>query len=334
MKLRAILKSKIHRAIVTGADIDYVGSVGVDRICSSAPTSSRASGCHLEHQQRHPHRHLCDQPAARLRPDRDQRRRGCRFHPGDKVIIVAFCLTDEAVEPRMIAVDEQNRFVRDLVPNGSPEDIPEPCTSASEQRTGNDEDTSHRSDCRRRHRQGSDPAAISVLNMAAEQSNFRCEFTELPWGCDYYLQTGRMMDADGIAQLLKFDAIYLGAIGDPRVADHISARSILPLRQRLGQYVNLRRRCVCSRHHVPAGEPSHRRHRHDLRARELRGRCTGSGTAARRHARRTRRADGNLHAPWHRTNRPLPFTIAERRPQRMLASAEVQCAAARDGAVG
>ena len=77
--------------------------------------------------------------------------------------------------------------------------------------------------------------------MAAEQGGFRCEFTELPWGCDYYLQTGRMMDADGIDQLLKFDAIYLGAIGDPRVADHISARElILPLRQRLGQYVNLR----------------------------------------------------------------------------------------------
>ena len=31
MKLRAILKSKIHRAVVTGADIDYVGSVGVDQ---------------------------------------------------------------------------------------------------------------------------------------------------------------------------------------------------------------------------------------------------------------------------------------------------------------
>jgi tartrate dehydrogenase/decarboxylase / D-malate dehydrogenase len=85
------------------------------------------------------------------------------------------------------------------------------------------------------------PAGISVLNMAAEQGGFRCDFTQLPWGCDYYLQTGRMMDADGVAQLLTFDAIYLGAIGDPRVADHISARElILPLRQRLGQYVNLR----------------------------------------------------------------------------------------------
>src|SRR5437868_4166719 len=85
------------------------------------------------------------------------------------------------------------------------------------------------------------PAGIEVLNIAAEQGGFRCDFTQVPWGCDYYLSTGRMLDQDGIDQLLKFDAIYLGAIGDPRVADHISARElILPLRQRLGQYVNLR----------------------------------------------------------------------------------------------
>jgi tartrate dehydrogenase/decarboxylase/D-malate dehydrogenase len=85
------------------------------------------------------------------------------------------------------------------------------------------------------------PAATEILALAADQGGFRCEFTDLPWGCDYYLRAGRMMDGDGIDQLRKFDAIYLGAIGDPRVADHISARElILPLRQRLGQYVNLR----------------------------------------------------------------------------------------------
>jgi tartrate dehydrogenase/decarboxylase/D-malate dehydrogenase len=50
-----------------------------------------------------------------------------------------------------------------------------------------------------------------------------------------------MIDPDGIDRVMTFDAIYLGAIGDPRVADHISARElILPLRQRLRQYVNLR----------------------------------------------------------------------------------------------
>src|SRR5688572_27286638 len=85
------------------------------------------------------------------------------------------------------------------------------------------------------------PAGMSVLKLAAEQSDFRCEFTELPWGCDYYLKTGRMMDEDGLERVKKFDAIYLGAIGDPRVPDHVSARDlILPFRQRLGQYVNLR----------------------------------------------------------------------------------------------
>ena len=69
----------------------------------------------------------------------------------------------------------------------------------------------------------------------------RCAFTELPWGCDYYLRHGRMMDADGFERLSKFDAIYLGAIGDPKVPDHIAVWDLLlPLRQRFQQYVNLR----------------------------------------------------------------------------------------------
>ncbi|MBI4263419.1 MAG: aspartate 1-decarboxylase, partial [Acidobacteria bacterium] len=37
------------------------------------------------------------------------------FRPGDKVIIVAFCLADEPVTPRMIVVDGQNRFMKNLV---------------------------------------------------------------------------------------------------------------------------------------------------------------------------------------------------------------------------
>src|SRR5688572_13836036 len=85
------------------------------------------------------------------------------------------------------------------------------------------------------------PAGIEVMKMAASHEDFRCEFTDLPWGCDFYLRSGRMMDADWLEQVSKFEAIYLGAIGDPRVADHISARElILPFRQRLRQYVNLR----------------------------------------------------------------------------------------------
>ena len=85
------------------------------------------------------------------------------------------------------------------------------------------------------------PAGISVLKAAASGGGFALEFKEFPWGCDFYLKTGRMMDADASDQLMKFDAIYLGAIGDPKVPDHISAGELLlPLRRRLVQYVNLR----------------------------------------------------------------------------------------------
>jgi tartrate dehydrogenase/decarboxylase/D-malate dehydrogenase len=84
------------------------------------------------------------------------------------------------------------------------------------------------------------PAGIDVLKSAA-QGSFQCEFTDFPWGSDFYLRTGRMLDPDAFEQMHRFDAIYLGAIGDPRVPDHITAREmILPFRQQLRQYVNLR----------------------------------------------------------------------------------------------
>jgi tartrate dehydrogenase/decarboxylase/D-malate dehydrogenase len=85
------------------------------------------------------------------------------------------------------------------------------------------------------------PAGIAALEAATRGSNVALSFTELPWGCDYYLRTGRMMDADGFERIAAFDAIYLGAIGAPTVADHIAVwELLLPLRQRFQQYVNLR----------------------------------------------------------------------------------------------
>lgn len=66
-------------------------------------------------------------------------------------------------------------------------------------------------------------------------------FTEFPWGCEYYLEHGRMMAADGMEQLKGFDAIYLGAVGYPGVPDHISLRDLLlTIRKEFDQYVNLR----------------------------------------------------------------------------------------------
>jgi tartrate dehydrogenase/decarboxylase / D-malate dehydrogenase len=85
------------------------------------------------------------------------------------------------------------------------------------------------------------PAGISVVKKAAAACGARVEFVEFPWGCDFYAKNGRMMDADGFDRLQAFDAIYLGAIGDPSVPDHIAVwQLILPIRQRFDQYVNLR----------------------------------------------------------------------------------------------
>jgi len=85
------------------------------------------------------------------------------------------------------------------------------------------------------------PAGIAAIEAAARRSNVSFTFAPLPWGCDYYMSHGRMMDADGFERLAKFDAIYLGAIGAPTVPDHIAVWDLLlPLRQRFQQYVNLR----------------------------------------------------------------------------------------------
>jgi tartrate dehydrogenase/decarboxylase/D-malate dehydrogenase len=57
------------------------------------------------------------------------------------------------------------------------------------------------------------------------------------------LQHGAMMSPDGLATLEQggFDAILLGPVGDPRVADHITLWGLLlPIRQNFDQYVNLR----------------------------------------------------------------------------------------------
>ena len=84
------------------------------------------------------------------------------------------------------------------------------------------------------------PAGIAVLEAAVRGSGLTLEFTELPWGCEYFLQYGRMMAEDGLVQLAAFDAIYLGAIGAPTVPDRVTAELLLRIRQRFDQYVNLR----------------------------------------------------------------------------------------------
>ena len=85
------------------------------------------------------------------------------------------------------------------------------------------------------------PEGVRVLEALAARYGFEVEFEAFPYGCQYYLKHGIMMPADGLEQLSGFDAILLGAVGDPNVPDHVSLWGLLiPIRRHFQQYVNLR----------------------------------------------------------------------------------------------
>lgn len=85
-------------------------------------------------------------------------------------------------------------------------------------------------------------AGIEVLQaLAAHTATFDISVEQFPWGADYYLQHQRMMPEDGLETLKKFDAIFFGSAGDPRIPDHITLWQLrLNICQGFGQYANVR----------------------------------------------------------------------------------------------
>ena len=84
--------------------------------------------------------------------------------------------------------------------------------------------------------------AVRVLKTVSElDPKIQFDFTDYPWGCEYYLKNGEMMPENGMEILSDYDAILLGAVGYPGVPDHISLRDLLlRIRHDFDQYVNLR----------------------------------------------------------------------------------------------
>ena len=83
--------------------------------------------------------------------------------------------------------------------------------------------------------------AVRALTAAAERFGRTLSIEELPWSADHYLRTGVTIPADGYDLLRQFDAIFIGALGDPRVPDNRHARDILlGTRFELDLYVNYR----------------------------------------------------------------------------------------------
>lgn len=118
---RVMCKSKIHRATVTGADLNYEGSITIDALLMEAADIleyERVQVVNINNGARFETYAIRGEPgsgaivlngaAARL------------AHPGDKVIIISYASYEaselEGFEPRLVFVDAENRQISQRAP--------------------------------------------------------------------------------------------------------------------------------------------------------------------------------------------------------------------------
>jgi aspartate 1-decarboxylase len=115
MRLRIVCKSKIHRATVTSTEVNYIGSIGIDLDLmerSDILPGEKVSVWNINNGERI-ETYAIPAPAGsgQITINGAAAR---KFQREDKVIIVAFLLTDEVVKPKMILVNEGNGFIAEL----------------------------------------------------------------------------------------------------------------------------------------------------------------------------------------------------------------------------
>jgi aspartate 1-decarboxylase len=113
--MRSVMRSKIHKATVTQAKLDYIGSITIDQDLIDAAgfwpnekvlVVSNTSGARLETYILVGERGsgcICLNGAAAHLIKKDE-----------EVIIIGFELTSEPITPKAILVDKKNRFVCDM----------------------------------------------------------------------------------------------------------------------------------------------------------------------------------------------------------------------------
>src|SRR6187549_1156632 len=88
---------------------------------------------------------------------------------------------------------------------------------------------------------GAGPEVVAEARKAVDALGLALEWHDLPWGTAHYQETGAMMPPDALDVVRGYDAVVLGAVGDPSVPDHVTLWGLLlPLRQRLDLWANLR----------------------------------------------------------------------------------------------
>jgi len=79
---------------------------------------------------------------------------------------------------------------------------------------------------------------LKVLEAVSSKFGFKCEKVFYDFGGERFLKTGEVLPPQALEELKTLDAIYLGAIGDPRVKPGILEKGILlKLRFELDQYI-------------------------------------------------------------------------------------------------
>lgn len=114
--LREVLQGKIHNATVTEANLSYVGSITIDADLieragfwtgQKVLVVSNTSGARLE-------TYVIAAPPGSQTVGMN----GAAAHlikSGEEIIVIGFCFSEQPVQPKVILVDKQNRFVRNLV---------------------------------------------------------------------------------------------------------------------------------------------------------------------------------------------------------------------------
>ena len=113
--MRWFLRSKIHKATVTTADIDYIGSITIDedlvemagfQVGEKVLVASNTSGARAE-----------TYIIAGKRGSGSIEMNGAAAHlikAGDEIIVMGFEISDRPIKPLVVLVDKENKFVRYL----------------------------------------------------------------------------------------------------------------------------------------------------------------------------------------------------------------------------
>jgi tartrate dehydrogenase/decarboxylase/D-malate dehydrogenase len=88
---------------------------------------------------------------------------------------------------------------------------------------------------------GAGPEVVAEARKTVDTLGLDLSWHDLPWGTAHFREHGVMMPPDALEVVRRYDAVLLGAVGDPSVPDHVTLWGLLlPLRQGLDLWANVR----------------------------------------------------------------------------------------------